>query len=109
MKFNRTLDINTRIPLWEFCERFVAHNTTVYLYEEEVYLDEEGDVQQRIYPIEEVMDWQIALDYEESSYFRCHPEVRKSKYSHYNVVKAINSFEDPCHVRIDCVALVVEK
>ena len=109
MKFNRTLNINTRIPLWEFCERFVAQNTEVYLYEEEVYLDEEGVVQQKIYPLEEVMDWQIFPDYEESSYFRFHPEVHKCKYSDYNVVKVINSFEESCHERIDCVALVVEK
>ena len=109
MKFNRTLDINTRISLWEFCERFVGNNTEVYLYEEEVYLDEDGDIHQKIYPLEVVMDWQIASDYEESHYFRCHPEVHKCKYSDYSVVKVVNSFEEPCHERIDCVALVVDR
>lgn len=103
----RTLDINTRVPLWEFCERFVKHNTLIYLYSEKL-LGDGNRYHTELTPLEKVMDWQIAPDYPESEYFRVHPDVLPSKYTYSNVSAVINGFENPFHNVLDCIALIVE-
>lgn len=105
---NRTLDINTKVTLWEFCERFIKHNTTIYLYSERVYKDEEGILQTELTPLECVMDWQIAANKDDDAYFDAHPDVHKSKYIYNNVSAVINSYEEPIKDRLDCVSLIVE-
>ena len=107
MKFNRALKINTKVHLWEFCERFVKHNTVVYLYAEKL-LKDENQYHAELTFLEKVMDWQIAPDYPESDYFRVHPDVLSSKYTYSNVSAVINSFENPFHNVLDCIALILE-
>lgn len=104
---NRTLDIDTKVTLWEFCERFIKHNTVIYLYAEKL-LGDGNRYHTELTLIEKVMDWQIAPDYPESDYFRVHPDVLPSKYTYSNVSAVINSFENPFHNVLDCIALIVE-
>ena len=103
----RNLDIDTKVTLWEFCERFVKHNTTIYLYSEKL-IKGENQYHTELDHLETVMDWQIAPDYPESEYFRVHPDVLPSKYTYSNVLAVINSFEEPIKERIDCVSLIID-
>lgn len=52
------------LPLWQFVEKYVAHNTLITLYREEYKNDDEP-------------------------YFKAHPDVHKSKYINAPVVKVI--------------------
>lgn len=77
------------IPLWEFTEKYIAHNTLITLYREEYKKDEEGFRQHYLYPLEQVMDWQITANKDDEPYFKAHPDVHKSKYINAPVVKVI--------------------
>lgn len=77
------------IPLWEFTEKYITHNTLITLYREEYKKDEEGFRQHYLYPLEQVMDWQITANKDDEPYFKAHPDVHKSKYINAPVVKVI--------------------
>lgn len=51
--------------------------------------DEEGFQQHYLYPLEQVMDWQITANKDDEPYFKAHPDVHKSKYINAPVVKVI--------------------
>ena len=105
----KTLNIDTKISLLEFCERFVKHNTIVYLYSEKVYKDDEGHLQRDINKLECVMDWQITMSDDEYAYYhRAHPDVSRSNYRFNNVVAVINAFEEHCFGAIDYIALIID-
>ena len=56
---------------------------------EEYKKDEEGFRQHYLYPLEQVMDWQITANKDDEPYFKTHPDVHKSKYINAPVVKVI--------------------
>ncbi len=98
-----------KIPLWQFIERFVGHNTTVYLYKENFIKDEEGITRLDSYTLlEKVMDWQCFDSPYEDEYFKSHPDVKRSKYINNNVVKTLNCFEETLRERVDAVAIVID-
>ena len=97
-----------KIPLWQFIERFVGHNTTVYIYKETFYNDDEGVRQHELTLLEKVMDWQCSNNPADDDYFDAHPDVKRSKYINNNVVKTLNCFEETLHERIDAVAIVID-
>ena len=97
-----------KIPLWQFIERFVGHNTTVYIYKERFYNDEEGVRQHELILLEKVMDWQCSNNPADDGYFDAHPDVKRSKYINNNVVKTLNCFEETLHERLDAVAIVID-
>lgn len=97
-----------KIPLWQFIERFVSHNTTVYIYKERFYNDEEGVRQHELTLLEKVMDWQCSNNPADNDYFDAHPDVKRSKYINNNVVKTLNCFEETLHERLDAVAIVID-
>lgn len=98
-----------KIPLWQFIERFVGHNTTIYLYKENFTRDEEGVLHLDSYTLlEKVMDWQCFESPYEDEYFKNHPDVKRSKYINNNVIKTLNCFEETLHERIDAVAIVID-
>ena len=77
------------LSLWQFVEKYVAHNTLITLYREEYKNDDEGFRQHYLYPLEQVMDWQITTNKDDEPYFKAHPDVHKSKYINAPVVKVI--------------------
>lgn len=97
-----------KIPLWQFVERFVGHNSVVYIYKERYYKDEEGVRQHELILLEKVMEWQIDNNPADDGYFEAHPDVKKSKYINNNVTKTFNCFDEPLHERVDAVAVVVD-
>lgn len=97
-----------KIPLQQFIERFVGHNTTVYIYKERFFTDDEGIKQHELTLLEKVMDWQCFESPYEDEYFKNHPDVKRSKYINNNVVKTLNCFEETLHERVDAVAIVID-
>lgn len=98
-----------KIPLWQFIERFVGHNTTVYIYKENLVKDEEGNIRLDSYTLlEKVMDWQCFESPYEDEHFKNHSDVKRSKYINNNVIKTLNCFEETLHERIDAVAIVID-
>ena len=98
-----------KIPLWQFIERFVGHNTTVYIYKENLIKDENGNTRLKSYTLlEKVMDWQCTNNPDDDGYFEAHPDVKRSKYINNNVSKTLNCFEETLHERIDAVAVVID-
>ena len=97
-----------KIPLWQFIERFVGHNTTVYIYKENFIKDENGIRQHELTLLEKVMDWQCFDSPYEDDYFKSHPDVKRSKYINNNVIKTLNCFEETLHERIDAVAVIID-
>lgn len=71
------------IQLSDFVERFVAHNTCVKLYKQ-VRLENEG--KWKFVLLWRGMDWQITEGYNESDYFKYHPDVEPCPFSKNNVV-----------------------
>lgn len=104
----KTLNVDTKISLIEFCERFVKHNTIVYLYSERLCKDENGVMRRELTHLETVMDWQITSNEEDDAYFEAHPDVKKSKYVFNNVVAVINAFEENFEDVTDSIAIVVD-
>ena len=92
------------LPLWQFVEKYVAHNTLITLYREE-YKNDESVRQHYLHPLEQVMDWQITANKGVEPYFKAHPDVHKSKYINAPVVKVIGDRDEINS--IDKIALVL--
>lgn len=73
-----------RPTLAEFVEKFVAHNSTVYLYEKWTkYVDTGEGCKQKVTRWQLIwkgMDWQITYGKDDEDYFIAHPEVEKCPY-----------------------------
>lgn len=67
----------TSVMLRDFVERFVGHNSLIYLY---VSNDSAT-------PIWAGMDWQISFALDDEPYFENHQDVEKCPHSKCNVVK----------------------
>lgn len=93
------------IPLWQFVEKYVGHNSVVRLYREEIKI-ENGLRKRYLYPLETVMDWQISYASGDEDYFRAHPDVKKSAYRNAPVLKIIGGTEG-FHT-LDEIALVLD-
>lgn len=80
--------ITENIKLCDFVERFVGHNSTVYLYKEYFELKDKIRVRH-----DELlwrgMDWQISFAYDDSDYFKVHPEVLPCPYRDAIVEKVV--------------------
>ena len=97
-----------RLNIADFCEQYVGHNTTVYLYTEEYKKNEEGMLSHYLYKLWRGMDWQINFSKYDEFYFETHPTVEKCPYREYKVVKVINAI-DGFADEVLKIALVVEK
>lgn len=93
------------VPLWQFVEKYVGHNSVVRLYREEIKI-ENGLRKRYLYPLETVMDWQISYVPGDEDYFRAHPDVKKSAYRNAPVLKIIGGTEG-FHT-LDEIALVLD-
>ncbi len=80
--------IEENIKLCDFVERFVGHNSTVYLYKEHYEIENKSRVRH-----DELlwrgMDWQISFAYNDSDYFKVHPEVQPCPYRNAIVEKIV--------------------
>lgn len=97
-----------RLNIADFCEQYVGHNTTVYLYTEEYKKNAEGMLEHYLYKLWRGMDWQINFSEYDEIYFEIHPTVEKCPYRKYKVVKVINAI-DGFENDVLQIALVVEK
>lgn len=80
--------ITEDIKLCDFVERFVGYNSTVYLYKEHFELKDKIRVRH-----DELLwfekDWQISFAYDDSDYFKTHPEVLPCPYRDAIVEKVV--------------------
>lgn len=80
--------ITENIKLCDFVERFVGHNSTVYLYKEHYEIENKSRVRH-----DELLwfgkDWQISFAYDDSDYFKTHPEVLPCPYRDAIVEKVV--------------------
>lgn len=79
------------MKLYEFCEKFIAHNTVVCLVQEIIKKNEEGVKQHEYNKIWQGMDWQIVQGAGDEDYFKAHPDVEKCPFKNYNVAKVIGN------------------
>lgn len=93
------------VPLRNFVEKYVEHNTVIRLYREEIK-NESGVRKRYLYPLETVMDWQISFAPGDEDYFKTHPDVKKSAYRNAPVLKIIGGTEG-FHT-LDEIALVLD-
>lgn len=101
-KQNELPSFPRHLTLREFVEKFVGHNTIVYLYREE-YKVTDGVVTRYRYKVGVFMDWQISYSKDDESYFIAHPEVEKCKYINAPVAKIIGKE----NAEVDEVAIVI--
>lgn len=104
---NTVLSFNTKITLEQFMERFVAHNTVVQLFTDEIIKEDNGIKGHSYTKIWQGMDWQIGVYGDDKMYFEAHPEVEECPYSKNNVVKVIGC-TDGFHT-VDEIAIVIDK
>lgn len=80
--------ITENIKLCDFVERFVGHNSTVYLYKEHFEIENKSRIRH-----DELLwfgkDWQISFAYDDSDYFKTHPEVLPCPYRNAIVEKVV--------------------
>ena len=67
------------MKLSEFVERFVGHNSTVLLYEERYFIDDDELRTREDKLLWRGMDWQISFNKDDEEYFVNHPEEYKEK------------------------------
>ena len=79
------------MKLYEFCEKFIAHNTVVCLVQEIIKKNEEGVKQHEYNKIWQGMDWQIVQGAGDEDYFKAHPNVEKCPFKNFEVVKVIGN------------------
>jgi len=92
-----------------FVKKFVAPNTTVEIYREEIVTENDRGIiayYHRYHKLETVMVWQIT-EPDDGDYYKAHPDVKPSQYRYYDVKKIIGV---PNHIdRMDLVGIVVEE
>ena len=97
-----------RDVLEDFMVRYIAHNTAVTLWEKEIF-KENGIYKHKYEKLWSGMDWQIAADYEESSYFYHHPDVEPCPYTTHYVEQVIGNPEDGGINTVDSIHLVIRE
>lgn len=97
------------MKLSEFVERFVGHNSTVLLYEERYFIDDDELRTREDKLLWRGMDWQISFNKDDEEYFVNHPEVEKCPYIDYEVVKVMTPQGDEVFHTVDEIGIVVDK
>lgn len=96
-----------KMKLYEFCEKFVAHNTYVCLVQEIIKTNEEGVKQHEYNKIWQGMDWQIVQSAGDEDYFKAHPDVEKCPFKSYNVAKVIGNIFNAFPETADNITIVI--
>lgn len=96
------------MKLYEFCEKFVAHNTYVCLVQETIKKDEEGVKRHEYNKIWQGMDWQIVQGVGDEDYFKSHPDVEKCPFKNYNVSKIIGNIFNAFPEMADNITIVID-
>ena len=91
------------LTLREFVEKYVGHNTIVYLYREEHKMTD-GVLTRYRYKVGVFMDWQISYNKDDEYYFITHPDVKKCKYINAPVIQIIGKES----AEVDEVAIVID-
>lgn len=95
------------MKLYEFCEKFVAHNTVVCLVQEKIKKTE-GVKQHEYNKLWQGMDWQIVPGQGDEDYFKAHPDVEKCPFKNFEVVKAIGNIFNEFPETADNITLVID-
>lgn len=95
-----------KMTLEGFVKSFVANNTVVFLYKDEI-VEEEGSHFHNYIKLWKGMDWQILSDGSEQ-YFKVHKDVEVCPYKGCTVCRIIKSFQG-CPNALDEVALVIQE
>lgn len=94
------------MKLYEFCEKFVAHNTVVCLVQEKIKKTE-GVKQHEYNKIWQGMDWQIVQCVGDEGYFKAHPDVEKCPFKNYTVAKVIGNIFNAFPETADNITIVI--
>lgn len=103
---NRVLYSDTKITLKELTERFIDHNSMVYVYYRTYHIDNSGIKVSQLHLLERVMTWQITLP-ENDQYYKIHPDVKPARYRYNNVVSIVKVTEG-CPNALDEIGVIIE-